>query len=118
MGITLHDSRTQGVCLPGSHGGIRPLSIFLADLFIDLISTKAGSSHSSHRNSRRGSSDAFHASRAASIQRVPVLLVTDDKRMARRQLGAGAAPFVRKLKEYESILTREVEDYGKSLGRD
>ena len=48
---------------------------------------------------------AFHASRGASLSGIPVLVVSDDKRLLRAAREAGEPMRVARMNEYQSLLT-------------
>jgi hypothetical protein len=89
---------------------------FLRDLLADLIDSGLNVFLSRNSNSVWDLSLAFHASREASVDGVPVLLVSDDARIERAAAGAAQPEFVRTLLEYEFLLSSgEIDDYAELL---
>lgn len=78
---------------------------FLRHLVLDALRGDINWERSDRANSVWDLSIAFHASRAATINGIPVLLVSDDNRLHDAAASVGHSSFIARLGEYQNLLT-------------
>ena len=78
---------------------------FLRDLLVDVINSDMNWAKTENRNSRWDLNLAFHPSAGGRVGNVPVLLVSDERRLRRAAKAAGLPHQVARLDEYGALLT-------------